>query len=255
MLSVSDDFPWLAVDDYFQFPAPDSWDEEIVAVGGNLSPGLLISAYAQGIFPWFNEGEDILWWSLDPRFVLYFENLKISKSMKKILKKSKYRVTLDHDFPSVMRSCAGAVRKGEEGTWISNDMLKAYTELHRLGFAHSVEVWEDDELVGGLYGLSLGAAFFGESMFASRPNCSKIALIALTSYLEDRNFDFIDCQQPTAHLASLGACEIDRSRFLDELKQSLLTPSCRGDWSILFPDFPSSPLWNELCPAGVESPV
>ena len=240
-------FPRLEYNQFFPFPSPESWDDDVVAVGGNLSPGMLISAYAQGIFPWFNEGEDILWWSLDPRFILYPEALKVSRSMRRHIRSTAYRLTLDRDFPAVMEGCGKIPRKGQDGTWISTEMIDAYSELHSLGFAHSVEVWEQDELVGGLYGLSLGNAFFGESMFARRSNASKTALIALCSYLSDRGFAFIDCQQHTDHLGSLGAADVPRSRFLEELKGALKIPTTRGNWGICFPDFPSSLLWNELC--------
>ncbi|WP_199563459.1 leucyl/phenylalanyl-tRNA--protein transferase [Oceanispirochaeta sp. M1] len=247
-----EEFPWLEYDDYFHFPPPESWDDEVVGAGGNLSPGLLISAYAQGIFPWFNEGEEILWWSLDPRFILYPENLRVSKSMKKILKSGRFTVTVDRCFRDVMESCGKAPRREQDGSWISNDMIDAYLRLHDLGFAHSVEVWENDELAGGLYGVSLGRAFFGESMFAAVPNSSKTALIALTSFLQDKKFAFIDCQQHTDHLGSLGAADVPRSRFITELKDVLLTPTVRGSWSVLFPDFPESELWNSLTPPVLE---
>jgi len=241
-------FPWLNCNQYFPFPPVETWDGDIVGAGGNLSPGMLLSAYAQGIFPWFNEGEEILWWSLDPRFILYFKNLRISKSMKKTLKSGQFRVTVDRDFKAVMTGCGQVPRKGQDGTWISKDMLQAYGTLHDLGFAHSVEVWENDILAGGLYGISLGHAFFGESMFARRTNASKMALIALTSYLQDRKFDFIDCQQHTDHLGSMGAIDVPRSRFLEELKFSLESATVRGNWNLQFPDFPESSLWNSLVP-------
>ncbi len=248
-----EDFPRLEYDQFFPFPHPDTWEDDVVAVGGNLSPGLLISAYAQGIFPWFNEGEDILWWSLDPRFILYPDALKISRSMRRHIRSGTFRLTVDRDFSGVMEGCSRIPRKGQDGTWISGEMIEAYTELHSLGFAHSVEVWEEDELIGGLYGLSLGNAFFGESMFARRSNASKTALIALSSYLRDRGFAFIDCQQHTDHLGSLGAADVPRSRFLGELKKALQIPTVRGNWGLCYPDFPSSSLWDALCVPGGES--
>jgi len=241
-----EEFPWLEYDQYFPFPPEETWDDEIVGAGGNLSPGMLLSAYAQGIFPWFNEGEEILWWSLNPRFILYPGKLRVSRSMKKTLKSGRYRVTVDRDFRGVMSGCGEIFRKGQDGTWISKDMLEAYTSLHDLGFAHSVEVWEADALAGGLYGISLGRAFFGESMFARRPDASKTALIALTSYLTDRKFDFIDCQQHTDHLGSMGAVDVPRHQFLSELKDALGAGTIRGNWSRQFPDFPESELWNSL---------
>ena len=239
-------FPWLEVEDFFPFPPSDTWEDEIVAVGGNLSPGMLISAYAQGIFPWFNEGEEILWWSLDPRFLLYPDHLKVSKSMRKILRSGRFSLSIDRDFSSVMNNCGSVLRKGEEGTWISRDMKDAYSTLHELGFAHSVEVYEGDALVGGLYGVSLGKCFFGESMFARVSNASKTALIALTWFLEEKGFAFVDCQQHTAHLETLGAEDVPRDRFLKELKAALKTPSHRGNWEKQYPRFPQSKKWDSL---------
>ncbi len=239
-------FPWLEVHDFFPFPPPETWEDDIVGVGGNLSPGMLISAYAQGIFPWFNEGEDILWWSLDPRFILYPENLKVSKSMRKLIKAGHFSVVVDRDFAGIMDGCASIVRKGEEGTWISGDMKEAYCRLHDLGFAHSVEVYREQELVGGLYGISLGSCFIGESMFARESNASKTALIALTWYLQEKGFAFVDCQQHTPHLETMGAVDVSRDTFLQELKASLRTPTYRGNWGDLFKDFPHSAKWKAL---------
>ena len=239
-------FPWLEVHDFFPFPPPETWEDDIVGVGGNLSPGMLISAYTQGIFPWFNEGEDILWWSLDPRFILYPENLKVSKSMKKLIKSDHFTVSVDREFPSVMDGCAAISRKGEEGTWISDDMKDAYCRLHDLGFAHSVEVYSEEGLAGGLYGISLGNCFIGESMFSRESNASKTALIALTWYLQEKGFSFVDCQQHTPHLESMGAVDVSRDTFLQELKNSLRTPTYRGNWGDLFRDFPYSEKWKML---------
>lgn len=245
-----EDFPRLEYDQYFPFPSPEKWEDDVVAVGGNLSPGLLISAYAQGIFPWFNEGEEILWWSLDPRFILYPDALKVSRSMRRHIRKGGFALTLDRDFTGVMEGCGRVPRKGQDGTWISAEMIEAYSELHDLGFAHSVEVRQGHELVGGLYGLSLGNAFFGESMFARSSNASKTALVALSSYLADRGFAFIDCQQHTDHLGTLGAADVPRDRFLMELEEALKTPTARGNWGLLYPDFPSSTLWDGLSRSG-----
>ncbi|WP_246157056.1 leucyl/phenylalanyl-tRNA--protein transferase [Oceanispirochaeta crateris] len=249
-----EDFPWLEYDQYFPFPPEETWEDEIVGVGGNLSPGLLLSAYVQGIFPWFNEGEEILWWSLDPRFVLYHENLKVSRSMRKVLKSGKFTLTLDRAFRDVMTGCGKVPRKGQDGTWISSEMLEAYCSLHELGFAHSVEVWEAGRLAGGLYGLSLGRVFFGESMFALSANASKTALIALSCFLQHKGFAFIDCQQHTEHLGSLGACDVPRSRFLKELKEALTEGTVRGNWSLLFPGFPESPVWTGFAGQSEEAP-
>ncbi|MDC7221690.1 MAG: leucyl/phenylalanyl-tRNA--protein transferase [Spirochaetales bacterium] len=227
------DFPWLGAEDWVDFPDPSTADSDgLIGVGGNLSPGMLLSAYAQGIFPWFNEGEPILWWSLDPRFVLYPRNVRISRSMKKILKKREYTMTLDRDFPAVIGHCKSIRRKGQGGTWITDEMERAYLRLHEEGYAHSVEVWRDGELKGGLYGVSLGAAFFGESMFALEANCSKIALIYLSAVLHELGFDMIDCQQHTEHLGSMGAVDVPRKTFLKELSRSLSKQKTwKGNWS------------------------
>jgi leucyl/phenylalanyl-tRNA--protein transferase len=244
---VSDEeFPWLEYNQYFPFQPIETSDDEIIGAGGNLSPGLLLSAYAQGIFPWFNEGEEILWWSLDPRFILYPSNLRISRSMKKVLKAGNFKLTIDRNFRDVMSGCGQIPRHDQDGTWISNDMINAYGRLHDLGFAHSVEVWEEDRLAGGLYGVSLGRAFFGESMFARSANASKTALIGLTSFLQEKGFTFIDCQQHTEHLGSMGAVDVPRDEFLKNLKNTLKDDTIRGNWNILFPDFPESLLWDSL---------
>jgi len=160
-----DDFPYLTEDMVFPFPSPSSADEQgVVCSGGNLSPGLLLSAYRQGIFPWFNDDDPILWWSPDPRFVLFPDELHVSQTMRKLLRKQKYELALDRDFPAVIRACSSSPRSGQNGTWITEDMTQAYIELHRLGYAHSVEARRDGELVGGLYGVALGSLFCGESM-------------------------------------------------------------------------------------------
>jgi len=234
------DFPWLGEDAYYPFPHPETADSQgIVAVGGNLSPGMLLSAYSQGIFPWFNPGEPIIWWSLDPRFVLYPENLHVSKSMKKFMKRKDITITMDRAFSEVIRGCKQSPRRGQDGTWITDEMEEAYLELHRLGYAHSVEVWLEKELAGGLYGVSMGKAFFGESMFARVSNASKAALIQLNRFLQRRGFDFIDCQQHTAHLESLGAVDVPRSRFLKDLDKALIPRTHKGSWSRSFgvPDY------------------
>ncbi|MBN2627579.1 MAG: leucyl/phenylalanyl-tRNA--protein transferase [Spirochaetales bacterium] len=226
------DFPWLGPDDWVDFPDPATADRDgLIGVGGNLSPGMLLSAYSQGIFPWFNEGEPILWWSLDPRFVLYPSRIRISRSMKKIIRKKAYEITFDRDFPAVIGNCKAIRRKGQGGTWITDEMEAAYTSLHREGYAHSVEVWREGELAGGLYGVSLGASFFGESMFSLEPNCSKLALIALAKILRELDFDMIDCQQHTAHLESMGAVDVPRKIFLRDLNRSLDKQNTwRGNW-------------------------
>lgn len=205
----------------------------LLAVGGDLSPERLLAAYREGIFPWYGDGEPILWWSPDPRFVLFPNELRVSRSMGQFLKKGFVRITFDQAFREVIAACRRP-RPGQDGTWITTEMREAYAVLHDLGFAHSVEVWRQKELVGGLYGVSLGRAFFGESMFSAIPNASKAALITLVSHLRDRGFDLIDCQVETAHLAGLGARLIPRRDFCALLKQSLRHETLRGNWGERF---------------------
>lgn len=196
-------------------------------MGGDLTPQRLLEAYRKGIFPWFNEGEPILWWSPDPRMVLFPDELRISRSLSKELKRSNYQIRTDHRFSEVMRACA-APRKGQAGTWIHPEMIAAYTTLHEMKFAHSVEMWMDDELVGGLYGIALGKIFFGESMFSRTPNASKIAFVHLVRQVQEWGFGLIDCQVKTDHLASLGAREIPRATFAQYLSE-LISESPGGE--------------------------
>lgn len=211
------------------FPDPSYASEEgILAVGGDLSPERLILAYCNGIFPWFNEGEPIIWWSPDPRFILYPKDIKVSKSMGKLLRKNKYNVTFDTSFREVISQCRV---KRPDGTWITDSMLEAYCKLHELGLAHSVETWCNGELAGGLYGVSIGACFFGESMFSKMDNASKTALIHLSQKLTERGFLMIDCQVYTKHLESLGAVSIPRKEFLKLLEQGLTSETLRGNWT------------------------
>ena len=205
----------------------------LLAVGGDLSPERLLAAYREGIFPWYGDGEPILWWSPDPRFILFPNELRVSRSMRQFLKKGFVRITFDQAFREVIAAC-GRPRPGQNGTWITAEMREAYAVLHDLGFAHSVEVWRQKELVGGLYGISLGHAFFGESMFSAIPNASKAALITLVSHLQKRGFDLIDCQVETTHLAGLGARHIPRRDFCALLKQSLRHETLRGNWGSFF---------------------
>jgi len=200
----------------------------LLAAGGDLTTVRLLEAYRHGIFPWFSEGEPILWWSPDPRMVLFPEEFKVSHSLRKTLRNSLHEVRFDSRFEQVMRACA-APREGASGTWIHEEMIAAYCELHRLGYAHSVETWMDGELVGGLYGMALGRMFYGESMFSQRSNASKIALAHLTAQLKRWNFGMIDCQMNTPHLASLGAREIPRNEFIARL-QDLINCSPVPDW-------------------------
>ncbi len=189
----------------------------LLAAGGDLTTPRLLEAYRHGIFPWYSEGEPILWWSPDPRMVLFPNEFKVSDSLRKTLRNGRHEVRFDSAFEQVMRACA-APREGANGTWIHEEMIAAYCELHRLGYAHSVETWMDGELVGGLYGMALGRMFYGESMFSRRSDASKIALAHLAAQLKKWNFGMIDCQMNTPHLASLGAREIPRKEFIARLQ-------------------------------------
>ena len=213
-------FPYLSENDRFHFPSPENWTDNIIAVGGNLSPGMLISAYEQGIFPWYNPEDPILWQSPDPRMVIFPETLHVSKSMLKIFKKEIFKITLNHDFSAVIHACGETERPAQDGTWITEDIIKAYTELHRLGWAYSTETYHNGELVGGCYGVRIGRAFCAESMFHKKDNASKAALIGLAQYLFINGVKFFDCQVPSDHLRSLGGIEMCRRDFLKLLKQS-----------------------------------
>ncbi|MBP7821854.1 MAG: leucyl/phenylalanyl-tRNA--protein transferase [Saprospiraceae bacterium] len=212
---------WLS-DDIITFPNPESTDKEgLLAVGGDLSPKRLLMAYKMGIFPWYNPEEPILWWCPDPRLVLFPSELKVAKSMRTYFNQKKMSITLDHDFEHVMRNCKDHVRKSQEGsTWITEEIIDAYKKLHEMGYAHSVEVWQHGEIVAGIYGITIGKCFFGESMYSKVSNASKFGMISLTRLLGQRGFHFIDCQVYTSHLASLGARNIRRSEFLDILKRN-----------------------------------
>jgi leucyl/phenylalanyl-tRNA--protein transferase len=199
----------------------------LLAVGGDLSPERLIAAYRHGCFPWYEQGQPILWWSPDPRMVLPPAELKVSRSLRKVMRQERFRVTLDHDFPGVIRACA-APRPYAQGTWITPAIEAAYIELHRRGVAHSVEAWQDDVLVGGLYGLAMGRLFFGESMFSRATDASKVAFATLAEYLERSGFALIDCQMHTRHLESLGAREISRVEFARYLERHLDEPNNAG---------------------------
>lgn len=212
------------------FPHPgEATEEGIIAAGGDLSPQRLLNAYASGIFPWYNEGEPILWWSPDPRLILFPGEIHVSRTMRRLLKKNVYRVTVDREFPRVINECA-QLRDNQPGTWITGEMHDAYIKLHEMGFAHSVEVWRDKDLVGGLYGLSLGKCFFGESMFYTEANASKIGFITFVRQLDKLGFHFIDCQIPTPHLKSLGAWEIPRENFLKLLEKGTRFETMVGKW-------------------------
>ncbi|HEX9050616.1 MAG TPA: leucyl/phenylalanyl-tRNA--protein transferase [Anaeromyxobacter sp.] len=215
------------------FPDPARAEPDgLLAVGGDLRPERLLSAYALGIFPWFDASSPILWWSPDPRLVLEPERLHVSRSLQRTIRRGRYRVTADAAFERVIRRCAARARPGQRGTWITRDMVEAYVRLHRLGFAHSFEAWEGDALAGGLYGVSLGAAFFGESMFADRPDASKVAFVRSVEWLSGRGVRLVDAQVRTEHLVSLGAHEIARPEFLARLAAALEAPTLRGTWSL-----------------------
>ena len=203
----------------------------ILAIGGDLSVNRLLDAYENGIFPWYNEGSEIIWWAPNPRFVLFTDELKVSKSMKQVLRSNRFNVSFDTQFETVIHHCKTSNRSGQAGTWITEDMEKAYIDLHKEGFAHSVEVWENDALVAGLYGVSLGKIFFGESMFTKVSNASKVGFITLVTALREKGFKMIDSQDYTAHLESLGAFEIPRNQFEQILSIELKSNSKVGKWT------------------------
>jgi leucyl/phenylalanyl-tRNA--protein transferase len=215
-----------------EFPPPDLAEDGLLAVGGDLRPERLILAYSMGIFPWYEEGQPILWHSPDPRMVLPVGSLRVPRSVAKARRKGLYRVTLDTAFDDVIRGCASVPRRDQGGTWITPDMQEAYGELHRMGLAHSAEAWAGDALVGGLYGVSLGAVFFGESMFARSPDASKVAFVTLVEALRSWDITLVDSQVYTDHLARFGAEEWPRSRYLEELRQALERPTRKGPWRL-----------------------
>jgi len=212
-------------------PIEEAEDDGLLAVGGDLTKERLLGAYRRGIFPWYEVGQPILWWSPDPRLVLFPDELKISRSLRKVLRKEQFEIRFDTVFQEVIKSCADVRTKQGEGTWIIPEMQQAYIELHQEGFAHSVESWLDGKLVGGLYGISMGQCFFGESMFSTTNDSSKVALVALADFSQRVGIKLIDCQMTTPHLLSLGAREIKREVFLKMLKKHLETPSIKGLWN------------------------
>jgi leucyl/phenylalanyl-tRNA--protein transferase len=224
--------PWLEPHDPFP-PVTTALREPdgLLAAGADLSEARLIDAYSKGIFPWFSEGQPLLWWSPDPRMVLFPPELRISRSLAKRLRRRDYEIRTDTCFETVMRACA-APRAGQDGTWITTDMIAAYSALNRRGIAHSVETWVDGELAGGLYGIALGRMFYGESMFARASDASKLALAHLVRQLQRLDFGMIDCQMKTAHLASFGAREIPRSEFMLKLQELVNYPMQSGEWRI-----------------------
>ena len=216
------------------FPPVDlASPEGLLAVGGDLRSERLLAAYRHGIFPWYSQCQPILWWSPDPRAVFFPDRIHISRSLRKTLGRGHFSVTMDTRFEEVISACADTgLRRGETGTWITMEMQQAYIDLHRKGYAHSVEVWEDGELAGGLYGLSLGGAFFGESMFHRRTDASKVALVALSRQAQAWGFLFIDAQVSSDHILRLGAVEIRRTRFMELLARALETPTRIGRWTL-----------------------
>jgi leucyl/phenylalanyl-tRNA--protein transferase len=225
--------PVYLLSDEIAFPPPDlSTQEGLLAIGGDLCPERLLLAYSMGIFPWYSKSDPIMWWSPNPRLVLYPDEIRISRSLQKTIKKGEFRLSVDQAFEQVISECAGVPRRASEGTWIVPDMIEAYCRLHESGYAHSVETWRDDKLVGGLYGVSLGRCFFGESMFTHATDASKVAFVALVDQLKIWSFDLIDCQVTTEHLVSFGAREIPRDTFLQQLRTSQETPTLKGRWEL-----------------------
>ncbi len=217
-----------------RFPPVEAAREDmggLLAVGGDLGPDRLLDAYRHGIFPWGTVEGHPLWYSLDPRMVLFPTEFRLTRSLRKTLRSGRFSVRFDHDFAGVMAGCAGTPRPGQDGTWISPDMVNAYRRLHELGWAHSVETYDEGGLVGGLYGLAIGRMFYGESMFARRSDASKVAFAHLIRYLEAHQFGMIDCQMRTEHLASLGGREIPRADFLERLRDLTASGSPRTIWS------------------------
>jgi len=220
---------WL--DERLEFPPPQNAESSgILAVGGDLSPARLLIAYRQGIFPWFNPDDPILWWSPDPRFVLFPEELRMARSMRPYFNNPRFELSVDTQFETVIRACSEQYRPGQGGTWITKEMVEAYCTLHNMGYAHSVEVWQAGRLVGGLYGIAMGKVFFGESMFATVSNASKYGFIALAKRLHDLGFRLIDCQQETRHLSSLGSRAISRQQFMGLLREWAQSPDLTGNW-------------------------
>lgn len=225
--------PVFQLDERIVFPRPELADESgVLAVGGDLSPERLLLAYRHGIFPWYHRGLPMLWFSPDPRMVLRAGEIVVSRTLRKVMRRRPYEIRLDTAFAEVIEACSVAPRPGQDGTWITDDVKRAYGELHRLGFAHSAEAWRDGELVGGLYGVSLGGAFFGESMFAKADDASKIAFVTLVEQLGLWGIGLVDCQVHTPHLARFGATEWLRADFLAALAAAVKLPTRRGAWRL-----------------------
>ena len=216
--------PWLLPDSPFP-PVIRALEDGLLCGGADLSPARLLDAYEHGIFPWFSHGQPILWWSPDPRMVLKPAELRVTRSLDKVLRNRSYEVRVDYAFEAVMRACSQTPREGQKGTWITEEMIQAYCSLHQMGFAHSFETWIDDTLMGGLYGIAIGRMFYGESMFSHASDASKIAFVHLVRHLEAHGVTQIDCQMHTGHLASLGAREIPRIDFMRELQRLIREPA------------------------------
>ena len=225
--------PVFQLGEKLQFPPVHlATDDGLLAVGGDLSPERLLLAYRFGIFPWFSEGDPILWWSPSPRLILELDELKISKRLQRTLRQKLFEVTMDSAFVQVITRCSDRPRRDQHDTWITSEMITAYTHLHDLGFAHSVECWQDGKIVGGLYGIAMGGVFFGESMFSAVADSSKVALVSLTKKLIQWDFDFIDCQIKNDHLLRLGAKEIAGELFRKRLAVSVDRPGKYGKWNL-----------------------
>lgn len=207
-------------------------EDGLVDITGELTPEYILMAYRWGIFPWMHQDGCFFWFYVSPRLVLYPEKIHIRKSMRSYLNQEKFQVTYDRDFQRVIRTCKDIVRKKDEQSWIDEEFIRVYTAVHRLGYAHSVEVWEGNDLVGGLYGISIGQVFYGESMFALKSNASKYGLIKLAEYCAENNFYFIDCQQDTPHMRTMGAELISGSKFLNTLRKNMLNPDNPGSWEV-----------------------
>lgn len=224
--------PLFRLTDDLVFPPPHlAIEDGLLAVGGDLSVERLLLAYRSGIFPWYSEGDPLLWWSPDPRMVLFPDELHVSRSLERVLKRREFTLTMDTAFPSVIQACAEARGPRRDGTWITREMQSAYCALHDAGYAHSVECWKDGALAGGLYGVSLGACFFGESMFSLATNASKVAFVRLVRQVAAWDFHFVDCQMHTPHLARFGAKEVPRERFLILLRDGMDAVTGVGSWS------------------------
>lgn len=224
--------PWLkTIDDFPPVTRALTAPAGLLAAGGDLSADWLLAAYSRGVFPWFNADQPILWWSLDPRMVLFPQELRVSHSLKRVMRKRRYEIRVDTAFREVMERCSRP-RAGQDGTWISPQMIAAYTELHRLGVAHSIETWINGELAGGLYGVALGRVFYGESMFTQVADASKIAFVHLVRQLQRWQFKVIDCQMNTAHLARFGAREIPRTEFMQLLAEGVHAPGVALPWQL-----------------------